>query len=71
MIRVLRVIEYEYANAEAMTNDMARWTLHSPPNSRSVKFRSAVFMPESATEPPLIAEESERVGGISTDWGTV
>ena len=32
MIRVLRLIEYRYEDAETMTSDMARWTIQSPPS---------------------------------------
>jgi hypothetical protein len=44
-IRVLRLIEYVYEDAEAMQDDMARWT-HALNPSRRVKFRSTSLPPE-------------------------
>jgi hypothetical protein len=53
MIRVLRVLEYEYPDAEMMTKDMERWGV--PANgvhkgwrggtNRGVTIRSAVLLP--------------------------
>ena len=41
MIRVLRVLEYEYETAQYMTDDMQRWTVNSPP-SNTMKMTSNV-----------------------------
>ena len=49
MIRVLRVIEYTYPDAQTMTTDMARWTLNTPrtPNWKiGMTMKSMSFVPE-------------------------
>lgn len=44
VIRVIRVIEYEYQTDEAMARDMERWTLKSPgPNWGGTTMTSAVL----------------------------
>ncbi len=49
-IRVVRLMEYHYADAERMAADMAGWTLQGPPGANYSKarmsFRSAVLTPE-------------------------
>jgi len=44
-IRVLRFIEYTYADADTMIRDMSRWTLqHDSPNGK-IKFQSTNLPP--------------------------
>ncbi len=42
-IRILRVLEYEYENVQAMINDMSYWT--SQHNNGHMRMRSAIFAP--------------------------
>lgn len=39
-IRVLRILEYVYADADVMTQDMARWTRHMHQGRRGMSMRS-------------------------------
>lgn len=46
MIRVLRLMEYVYPDAETAEQDMARWTLQGPASAgwkSGMRFRSAVL----------------------------
>ena len=50
-VRILRLLEYVYPDLEAAEQDMARWTLKSPPNNpnrmRSVTLPIETFLPEA------------------------
>ena len=49
MIRVLRVIEYTYPDAETMSVDMALWTLDTPKDmhwKQGMRMKSMSFVPE-------------------------
>lgn len=42
-VRVLRVLEYTYRDAESAETDMARWMASSPPENRRMRMRSAAL----------------------------
>lgn len=42
-IRVLRILEYVYPNAQAAAEDMSRWTLATPLGNKRVTTRSATL----------------------------
>lgn len=70
-IRVLRILEYTYADMTTAEEDMARWMLHSPPQS-NIKIRTVHFDLQEVpwNEPTPIADEPETVTDDSKVYDT-
>lgn len=58
-VRILRLLEYVYPDAEAAEKDQARWTLKSPPNNPN-RMRS-VTLPFETLE--FVSPELEVIDG--------
>lgn len=67
MIRVLRVLEYEYPNGEAYVRDQARWMMRLPLHQYGVggmRMQSSVVSITSIDEPlPVSADPAQEVEG--------
>ncbi len=63
MIRVMRIIEYTYADAETMAKDMMNWTLQGPTHHshNKMSFKSTTLTPDFIEDTqPTESEELEK-----------